>query len=358
MGTWAKFPDGVEVEESIFRLLAKYASSGTLDVFASDQHNSYLKLTSSYLKHVGENRKATDEDVREVCRRFARSLGGISTAALFNQIAFRSPGFRELLGKDVLLIGRLEDTNTIPIDGGHGQLAQLAIKPEECKDEVDACKTLVKLNPDHSESWKRNLEWLEGIFERCQKLGKPLFNETLIFQLPGESKADMATRLPDGLVKMAQDFGPLGHFYKTQVPVLWVEEDGRITKISDPKVIRDTGEEMARIVPRPMLLLSAAVDFEQYSSQYGIVADIFAGPMCGRAYFKESFTSHETKDWDSLEASFKRIALPRIKQIKKLARVMSKPWWHRFSWMSDEAQSLLDLDAKTTTSSTKADYGY
>lgn len=358
MGSWAKFPDGIEVEESIFKVLAKYAPSGTLDVFASDQHNSYLKLTTSYLKHIGESRKGTDEDVKEVCRRFAKSLGGIPTAALFNQLAFRSPGFRELLGKNVLLIGRLEDTNTIPVDDGRGQLAQLAIEPEECKDEVDGFKTLVKLNPDHKESWKKNLEWLQGVFERCRKLGKPLFNETLIFQLPGESKADLARRLPDGVVKMAEDFGPLGHFYKTQVPVLWVEEGDKISKICDAKVIRDAAEAMARIVPRPMLLLSAAVDFEQYSSQYGIVADLFAGPMCGRAYFKESFTDPETKDGDSLETSFKRIALPRIKQIKKLAQVMSEAWWHKFSQMSDEAKSLIDLDAKTKVSSIKADYGY
>jgi len=358
MDIWAKFPDGVEVEDSIFRVLAKYAPSGTLDVFASDQHNSYLKLTSSYLKHIGEGRKANDEDVKEVCRRFARALGGISTAALFNQIAFRSPGFRELLGKNVLLIGRLEDTNTIPVDGGRGQLAQLAIEPEECKDEVDAFKTLVKLNPDHRESWKRNLEWIQGVFERCRKIGKPLFNETLIFQLPGESKVDMARRLPDGLVKMAEHFGPQGHFYKTQVPVLWAEEDGEITRISSPKIIREAAEEMARIVPRPMLLLSAAVDFEQYSSQYGIVSDLFAGPMCGRAYFKEAFTAPETRDWESLEASFKRIALPRIRQIKKLAQVISKPWWHRFSWISEEARSFIDLDGKMTTCTIKADYGY
>lgn len=48
MGAWAKFPDVIEMEESIFKVLAKYAPSGTLDVFASDQHNSYLKLTTSY----------------------------------------------------------------------------------------------------------------------------------------------------------------------------------------------------------------------------------------------------------------------------------------------------------------------
>ncbi|GAH73727.1 unnamed protein product, partial [marine sediment metagenome] len=263
-----------------------------------------------------------------VCRRFARALGGISTAALFNRLAFESPGFRDLLGKNVLLIGRLEDTNPTSIDGGKGQLARLSIDPEACVDKVDAFKTLIKLDPDHKESWEENLDWLRDVFQRAQKLGKPLYNEVLLLQKPGESKVEMAKRLPEGLVKIAEDFGPYGHFYKTQVPVLWVEENGKITKISSPKTIRATAEAMAQAVDRPMLLLSAAVDFEQYAAQYGIVADLFAGPMCGRAYFKEAFTAEATKDWDSLETSFRKIALSRIQQIKNLARIVSKPWWH------------------------------
>jgi tagatose-1,6-bisphosphate aldolase len=358
MKAWAKFRDGCEIEESIFKLLVKYAPSGKLDIFASDQHNSYLKLTSAYFKHIGEDRKANDEDVKEVCRRFARSLGGVATGALFNQLAFRSPGFRDILGRNVLLIGRLEDTNTVSLDSGKGELAQLSIQPEECASEVDAFKTLVKLNPSHKESWKKNQAWLKDIFERCKKLDKPLFNETLIFQLPGESKLDMAKRLPDALIKLAKDFGPYGHFYKTQVPVLWIEEDGKITKVSSPKTIRETAEAMARVVPRPMLLLSAAVDFEQYASQYGIVADIFCGPMCGRAYFKEAFTDPDTKDWDSLERNFKKIAIPRIRHIKNLTNALSKPFWENFSWMSDEAKSMCNISGKSNTSGVKADYGY
>ena len=358
MAAWAKFNDGVEVDEGTFKVLAKYAPGGSLDVFASDQHNSYLKLSSAFFKHIGEPRETNDDDVREVCRRFARALGGVSTAVLFNRIAFESPGFRELLGEKVFLIGRLEDTNTVNIDGGKGQLAQLTINPEECADKVDGFKTLVKLNPDHKESWNKNLAWLKDVFERCRKLGKPLFNEVLLFPGQGESKADMAKRLPDGLVKMAEDFGPYGDFYKTQVPVLWTEEDGNITRISNPDVIRQAAEAMYKVVDRPMLLLSAAVDFEQYAAQFGIVADLFAGPMCGRAYFKEAFTFPETRDLDSLEESFKKIAIPRILQIKNLTRIVSKPWWHKFSWMSDEAKSSIELDAKPKGSGVQADFGY
>ena len=151
----AKNADGVEVNSAVFSALAKSSPTGSLDVFASDQHNSYLKLAGSFLEHIGESRSSNDGDVTEVCRRFAAELRDSTTAALFNLLAFGSPGFREVLGEDIMLIGRLEDTNTVEVDDGRGQLAQLSISPEECADQVDGFKTLVKLNPDHQESWEK-----------------------------------------------------------------------------------------------------------------------------------------------------------------------------------------------------------
>jgi len=359
MRVYARFSDGTAVGENTFRVLARFAPQGTLDVFASDQHNSYLKLFQSYLDHVREQRQANDEDVREVCRLFAKSLNGVPSAALFNHLAFTSPGFRELLGDRTMLIGRLEDTNTEQIDGGRGQLARLAIEPEQAAEYVDGFKTLVKLDPDHQESWKRNRDWLQAVFEKACELDKPLFNETLLFQRPGESKAEMARRLPEGVVRMAEEFGPFGHFYKTQVPVLWAEEkDGTLERVSSPDEVRSAAVAMFSTVERPMLLLSAAVDFEQYAAQYALVCDLFAGPMCGRAYFKEAFTMPETKDMASLGESFARIALPRMRQIKGLARIVSPPWWHKFSSMTDEARALIDTEAKPKGSGVRADFGY
>lgn len=343
MGTWAEYEDGVAVSEEVFRVLSRFAPGGTLDVFASDQHSSYIRLFGSFLEHVGEQREATDDDVREVCRLFAERLAGVPSAALFNHLAFLSDGFRELLGDRTMLIGRLEDTRAEVLDDGRGLVARLAVQPEEVADRVDAFKTLVKLDPDHPESWRRNLDWLRDIYERACELGKPLFNETLIFQRPDESKAQMARRLPDALVQMAEDFGPYGHFYKTQVPLLWVEApDGDVELISTPNDVRSAAEAMAAAVDRPMLLLSAAVDFEQYAAQYALVCDVFAGPMCGRAYFKEAFTDEGTTDMASLGERFAAIALPRMRQIKGLARKMSRPWWHKFSRLTDEARAAVN----------------
>jgi tagatose-1,6-bisphosphate aldolase len=329
-----------------------------MDVFASDQHSSYKKLGDAFLKHTGKGREATDEDVTEICRRFAGALGGAASAALFNSLAFLSPGFRDLLGPKVMLIGRLEDTKTDEMDGGRGQIAKLYTRPEEVADKVDAFKTLVKLDPDHKESWKRNRDWLADVFQRCQKLNRALFNETLIFQRPGESKADMARRLPEAVVRMAEDFSPLGHFYKTQVPQMWVEDKGAVTRVSTPQQVRAATEAMDRVVQRPMLLLSAAVDFEQYAAQYGIVCDLVAGPMCGRAYFKEAFTDPETRDWDTLVKSFRKIALPRIALIRSLCQVMSRPWWGKFTSIDAKAKALIRPDAKPKAEGVKADFGY
>ncbi len=357
MAIYAKYKDGTEVDERIFKVLAKYAPDGVMDVFASDQHNSYRRLTNAYFKHIGEERESTDDDVKEVCCRFASCLQGKVTAALFNHLAYLSPNFKDLLGEDILLVGRLEDTNAKKVDGGRGKLARLAVQPEEVADKVDAFKTLVFLNPNHQESWEKNKEWLADVFERCKKLGKPLYNETLLQEEPDENKIDKAKKLPDVLVKMAEDFSPLGHFYKTQVPVLWAEDDGKMERIFTPDVIRDVAIKMERVSPRPMLLLSAAVDFEQYSVQFGSVCDLVSGPMCGRAYFKEAFTDPQTKDLDTLQDSFKRIALPRIAQIRTLSKVMARSWWYKFDTMSDEAKGLI-AETREIRPGLKADFGY
>jgi len=357
MAIYAEYVDGLSVDERIFKILAKYSSDGVMDVFASDQHNSYIKLTNSFYKHIGENKQATDEDVKEICRRFAKHLKNEATAALFNHLAYLSPGFKEILGEKVLLIGRLEDTNAIVFDNGRGKVAKLAIEPEKVADKVDGFKTLVYLNPNHKESWEKNKEWLNDVFERCKKLGKPLYNETLLLEEPGETPVQKAKKLPDALIKMAEEFSYFGHFYKTQVPVLWVEENGKIVKISSPDVIRDTTVEMEKISPRPLLLLSAAVDFEQYSVQYGTVCDLVSGPMCGRAYFKEAFTAPSTKDWDTLEESFVNIAIPRIRQIRTLAKVMAKPWWYKFKKINKEGEKLI-TQTRDIKPGVKADLGY
>lgn len=348
MPVCAKFADGVEVSREVFSTLAKFAPNGVIDVLACDQHSSVLRLLTRFFQTAraagGSEKdfpdKATDDHVTEVSRLFAKVLGGVPAAALFNSLAYMSEGFRALLGADTMLIGRLEDTKFLTTKDGKGQIPQLAAQPEEVADRVDGFKTLVKVDPAHRESWERNLQWLTGVWERSRNLGKPLFNETL-YTPADMSKREIGERLPEALVKIARDFGPYGDFYKTQVPMLWADDNGKLARISSPEVVRKTTEAMAAVVDRPLLVLSAAVDFPQYAAQYGIVCDLVAGPMCGRAYFKDPFADPGVTDWKALEAALAAVAVPRMKLIQDLTVATSQPWWHKYAWMSDEAKALI-----------------
>ena len=354
---WARYADGPSITKEAFERLAAAAPNGVLDVFASDQHGSYLTLLSSFLANTPNPRKAEDDDVRRTAHEFATALDGTASAALFNRLAYTSSGFRQTLGA-TSLIGRLESSAGQTVDGGAGKLSVLDLPPEEAVEWVDGFKTLVNLNPDHPESWKRNRDWLADVAERCQRLGKPLFSETLLLQLPGEDRAAFAARLPEALVQIAEDFGSYGAFYKTQMPLLWVEDGtGNVQPASSAEVVRGTCRRIAEACPRPLFLLSAAVDFSQYAAQYALVADLVAAPMCGRAYFKEAFTAAEATSWDGLVEAFTRIALPRVRQMRELATARSRPWWHAFEWIADEGCRLIRSGPRSL-SSVAADFGY
>ena len=354
---WARYADGHTISKDAFERLAAVAPGGVLDVFASDQHGSYLALLTSFLDNTEAPRPAVDDDVRRAAHRFAAALGGAASAALFNRLAYTSPGFRERLG-DTYLIGRLESSAAQTVDGGAGKLAVLELPPEEAAEWVDGFKTLVNLNPDHPESWKRNRDWLADVAERCERLGKPLFSETLLLPDPTEDRAAFAARLPEALVRMAEDFGTFGTFYKTQAPLLWVEDAaGNVQPASGPEVVRRTCQRMAQACPRPLFLLSAGVDFAQYAAQYALAADLVAAPMCGRAYFKEAFTAESATTWDGLTAAFERIAVPRVRQMRELATARSRPWWHALEWIADEGRRLIRTGPRSL-SSVAADFGY
>ena len=354
---WARFADGLSITKEAFERLAAAAPNGVLDVFASDQHGSYLRLLSSFLANTRDPRAAEDDDVRRTAHEFAAALGGTASAALFNRLAYTSDGFREKLG-GTYLIGRLESSAGQTVDGGAGKLSVLELTPEEAAEHLDGFKTLVNLDPGHPESWKRNRDWLADVDERCRKLGKPLFSETLLLERPGEDRAAFAARLPEALVQIAEEFGSFGAFYKTQIPLLWVEDgDGNVQPASSPEVVRGTCRRIAETCPRPLFLLSAAVDFSQYAAQYALVADLVAAPMCGRAYFKEAFTAPEATTWDGLVDAFRRIALPRVRQMRELATARSRPWWHAFESIADEGRRLIRSGPRSL-SSVAADFGY
>jgi len=344
---YAVFNDGARVEEPVLRILKRYAPNGHLSVLACDQDASFRKMLRGFFancRNAGGNIEdypavPQDKHVAILSRMLARTLGRGHRAALFNQLGFTQGGFREDLGPDTMLLGRLEDTN--PLKGSDGGLvAQLAITPEEATQFVDGFKILVKVDPECPESWAANIAWLEEVDVRCRALGKPLFVETLYTPADDVSKLETASRLPGALLKIAMAFSHFGTFYKTQVPKAWVE--GKV--VGNSGGIRTNISFMAGLIKRPLLILSAAVDFDQYFLQFAAVADLAVGPMCGRAYFQDPFSDPKITSWDALAEAVAATALPRMKHIQGIMERLGQPWWACFKEISPEAKELLGLN--------------
>lgn len=345
MDVYAKYPDGVEVSKSSFNTLATHVPRGTLDVFASDQPHSYAAFMSALFERAGAHRQVTESVTTELCRAFAEAIRGTSTAAAFDHLAFRGADFRSLLGSDTLLIGRIDEDGVAAADPSAATLAALAVRPEDCVADVDAFKTIVKLDPDHRQSWEHNLEWLEDVYARCRKVDKPLFNETQLARRAGEPDDSLARRSLESLVQIAATFGPYGDFYCTAVPALWTN-NGRKICINESGEVRKCAEDIDEVVHRPLLLVASDLDYSHFSAQQALVSDIFTGLVCGPAYFRELFTVVPTNEVVSVMESFRCIVLPRIRERKNLAETAGRLWWNEYSWLSSEARSLLG-DTKT-----------
>ena len=338
----ARLRQPAQITDGMFRVLAKASADGVVDVFASDQHGSFLKMLAQAPGLVPSG-QPTDKDVGKAGWHIARALPEGVTAALFNNLAFGLPKFLDQLPKRTMLIARLERSKFDTTPDGKGQVPVLDVEPVQAKQYgAKAVKILLKLNPDHKVSWKSSYDWLMDVWQKCLKLDMPLFNEVL-YDVPGMSKVELGKRLPKALVKMAEKFGSIGTFFKTQAPFLWVEDEGKLVRVCDPDTVRQVTKTVDEIVPLPVLLLSAAVDFDQYMYQFCLAAENICGPMCGRAYFKEA--PKVAKNWRDLEEKIKQIAHPRIAAIKALTSHACQPWWQKMR-LSPEAKKMLNSGAR------------
>ena len=351
----AKFKkERATISDSMFRALAEIAPDGCMDVLAMDQHGSFLKMLAKSPALVPSG-KPTDDDVGRFCWHLAGAIDGNATACLCNRLAFEKPGLSQQLGKTAL-IARLERSKFDKTADGKGQIMAQEVPANAVRRHgAVAVKTLVKLDPAHQEAWEENRSRLSSIWDSCRELDIPLFNEVLYDPL-GMPKSQMAKKLPGALIKMAEDFGAIGTFFKTQVPFLWLaDENGKVVKVGDAELIADIARKTDEISPLPILLLSAAVDFEQYMLQFSYAASHIAGPMCGRAYFKE--VTSLARSWGDVAFQFRMLAIPRIDAIRKASRQMCQPWWAKME-LSDAARKLIKPAEMSAGPDIKVEGGY
>ena len=117
----------------------------------------------------------------------------------------------------------------------------------------------------------------------------------------------------------------------------------------------DIARKTDEISPLPVLLLSAAVDFEQYMLQFSYAAPHIAGPMCGRAYFKE--ITGLARSWGDVAFQFRMLAIPRIDAIRKASRKMCQSWWAKME-LGGQAKKLVRPAEMSAGPDIKVEGGY
>ena len=108
----------------------------------------------------------------------------------------------------------------------------------------------------------------------------------------------------------------------------------------DPNVEKDESvwdsacEEISVASPAPWILLSAAVDYEDFLRQVIVACEAGAsGIAVGRAVWKESVQLVETERQDFLE----NVAIERLARLTDLCTALGKPWQDFFKMPNVES---------------------
>jgi len=347
MAPFAEFADGVEINRKTFERILQLAPNGVLSIFVCDEYNTLARLLNSFYESARKAnprlsfpQRVLTSDVIRLSSMLISIFKKYSNVVLLNGTALSDSDIVDVLPRyKTKAIARLEsyDFRINTLDNGF--LPKLDVEPEEIADRVSGFKVLIRVDPECEDSWGKNRNWLEDICIRCRRLNMPLIVESVYSSPRDMLSEDRIKNLPDVLLLMAQSFGKFGHFYRTELPAIWVNRGKGSSSVRD---VTDIAMAIDRWSHRPVIL-SGSGDFINCLAQYAQALDYLSGFALGTAYFEDAFSANFSEfSLDSLKDEIKK-KLGRIHNISELAsRVSTKkaPWWS-FCKMSDEAKSLI-----------------
>lgn len=177
----------------------------------------------------------------------------------------------------------------------------------------DAVKFLVQVNalrvaePGGVDLVAEVLEVVGAVVADCRTAGIPSVIENLVYTLPGEEKLS-GDRKADAIVASAQALSDLG------MDLLKLEYPG------SPEACR----RLAEVLTVPWAVLSAGVDFEEFTDVLRISCDEggASGFIAGRALWKESIGMTEAER----AVFFTEVSVPRLEACRQAISGKARPW--------------------------------
>ncbi|HMC67360.1 MAG TPA: tagatose 1,6-diphosphate aldolase, partial [Gemmataceae bacterium] len=253
-------------------------ANGTLTMVATDQNSSMISMMRDAFKRKGEPREPNFNEVVEAKVQLVRALSPHASAVLvdayygaWNIIASFS------LPRDVGLLIRVERS------GGekNSRNAPLgAIEPGWSVAKIkrlgaDAVKLLAQFEPTEPDSAEHQFQFIQQVYQECQKHDILMLLETVAFPFDNEKKdsESFLKRKAQTVIWSARHVSRFCDVYKAEFP-------GYLGRESDSQLM-DNLRKLDEASERPWVLLSAGVDFPDYKKQVEMAVKCGASGVLG-----------------------------------------------------------------------------
>jgi tagatose 1,6-diphosphate aldolase len=206
---------------------------------------------------------------------------------------------------------------------------------------ADAVKLLAWYRPDASVAVREHQQaWVHRIGQECKKHDIVLLLELLVYPLAGDAPGQLEANRTQLVLDSMRDFASPDYcvdIYKMEPPAM-------LRGVPDPSgpraaEVQRAYDELARLITRPWVLLSAATgpeDFER-SLTYAYRAGA-SGYLCGRAIWQQAF--ERFPDFNAMQQELAGPAVRYVHRINALTDRMAVPWTQYPGWNGGVTMSI------------------
>ncbi|CAN5845990.1 tagatose 1,6-diphosphate aldolase [soil metagenome] len=295
-------------------LQATATERGVFNILALDHRQNLRRLLSP-----DHPEAASFSEMREFKRTVASEIGVSASAVLLDpEIGLAGTLGSAALSGHVGLIVALEETGFRgePHDRRSNLLAGWSVEKAR-RIGASAVKLLVYYHPE-AVGTSAQEQLVANVVETCRAWDLPLFVEALSFStIPGQKRVEVDRHL-DTLVGIAARLSRLGaDVLKLEFPVHPDDDRGRDAWLEACTALTSASQV-------PWLLLSAAVEFEQFSEQVSVACGAGAsGAMSGRAIWKEAVSVGPDERMSFLSTT----ARQRMVRLASIIDAAARPWF-------------------------------
>jgi len=309
--------------------------NGTLTMVAFDQNSSMIDMAHKALKARGEDRPPSYEEIVEAKLDLMRNMAPAASGVLIDAYYGVWPAIATgAIPPEKGLIVRVERSGGAKnkLGGPMGEV-EAGMSVEKIKlMGVDVVKLLAPFEPTELVSAEHQFALITKIYEDCKKFDILMLLEPVAFPIGGEKKTDASflDRKAETVIESARQISRLCDVYKAEFP-------GTLGHESDDQ-LQDNLHALDAASERPWVLLSAGVDYPDYSRQVEMAMEAGAsGILGGRAFWKEYFQQdgEEARTRFAAETGAKRIA-----DLDVVVRERGTAWYARYGLSKEEMATI------------------